>query len=525
MRSIARSETRRRHCVARSWLNAVATASVLVTGPLTARAVLPEYVRCDVSRAVLQTSESGLIAGTVIGGGVGTEPPDLALVDGVGGPSATGGLVAVRLDVDLIKRGSCPEGVGVATLGITDPAAVVAATLNDDQVPDLAVATRAGVVVAVGSAGGNFAAGALISLSARPGAVAAGDVNGDGLTDVVVGNRAGGVTLLGAKGDGSYQIGATLSAREVSHVAVEDLSGDGRADIVSLSPLTAPPGNVQIFLQDETVAGVFPVANVLAIEVPGTPIDVAVADVTSDGTPDLVVLAAGDQGTATVYVYHPPGGAFRPGADLGTPLASDTIGNVTALAVGDLDEDGKLDIVVASAEGAVRIQRGDGTGRFGAGVTRATGPMPLDVLLPDIDGDGLVDIVTTNQGDGSLTFFLTSETAKTPTSTPTPTGTGTDTATRTPTPTHTPTPTATPTATPTSTPTATPTLTPTRTLKPSQTPVPAATSTPGLFELRGSSCNITAPRGNSLLTLGLLPGLMALARGVRRIRRDGAKRG
>ena len=172
-------------------------------------------------------------------------------------------------------------------------------------------------------------------------------------------------------------------------------------------------------------------------------------------------------------------------------------------AIGDLDRNGRLDLVVADqALDRVALFRGDGLGGITPEGTLDTDSMPTGVLLADFDADGIDDIVAIDQGSTSLTFLLSSTI---PTPTPTPTATSTSTPTVTSTPTQTPT--QTPTATPTETPTQTPTLTPTPTQTSTQTPIPTETNTPipGLIGIQGPSCTIETKESARTGALWLLP--------------------
>src|SRR5262249_51452537 len=63
-------------------------------------------------------------------------------------------------------------------------------------------------------------------------------------------------------------------------------------------------------------------------------------------------------------------------------------------------------VVAYSLDNTIRIvfQRPDGT--FGTPLALVTGESPSDIALEDIDGDGLRDVVVSNQGSGDVSVFL-----------------------------------------------------------------------------------------------------------------------
>ncbi|NDC36676.1 MAG: hypothetical protein EBZ48_01340 [Proteobacteria bacterium] len=78
-----------------------------------------------------------------------------------------------------------------------------------------------------------------------------------------------------------------------------------------------------------------------------------------------------------------------------------------AVALADLNGDGILELVTAnSGDNTVSILLGNGDGTFRASSSVATGAGPLSVTLGDLNGDGVLDIVTANYSDSSISVML-----------------------------------------------------------------------------------------------------------------------
>jgi cysteine-rich repeat protein len=95
---------------------------------------------------------------------------------------------------------------------------------------------------------------------------------------------------------------------------------------------------------------------------------------------------------------------------LAGPVELAVPGEPTGLAAGDVDADGDLDLVTASAgfgeQGVAFIE--NRLGRFVAPVfleTAALGVIPGDIALADVDADGDLDAITTNRGANEIALF------------------------------------------------------------------------------------------------------------------------
>ena len=78
----------------------------------------------------------------------------------------------------------------------------------------------------------------------------------------------------------------------------------------------------------------------------------------------------------------------------------------TSVAVGDFNNDGKLDLVTAIGRGSVAILLGNGNGTFGAATNFAVGRLPYSVAVGDFNNDGKLDVVTANQVSDNASVLL-----------------------------------------------------------------------------------------------------------------------
>jgi hypothetical protein len=127
----------------------------------------------------------------------------------------------------------------------------------------------------------------------------------------------------------------------------------------------------------------------------------AVADVDDDGRPDLVVQESAPSGNGVVSVMMGNGdGTFRPAMSYGTGAG----GWGTSVAVDDIDGDGKLDIVATDQcagfdcvnHGLVAVLVGHGDTFGTARVYSAGGFLTNSVATGDMDGDSKPDLVVAN---------------------------------------------------------------------------------------------------------------------------------
>jgi hypothetical protein len=272
-------------------------------------------------------------------------------------------------------------------------------TANDDG-------SSATVLLGVG--GGAFAPPVNYTTGLQPTSVAVGDVNGDGFPDIVVssgGNPYGGVgdntvTVLLGNGSGGFTPASpiTIGTGVVRPygVAVADINGDGFADIV-----TANYGNSALSILKSNGNGTFQSPVTITLPAGANPGFVALADVNGDGKPDIIESNFG-VGTVGVLLNDGHGGFSAP---VYTTAGSGPAG----MALGDINGDGSTDIIVGNTgDNTVSVLLNNGHGGFTAQtpVTLASGAIPLNVALGDINGDGKLDMVVDDIQDDTVVVLL-----------------------------------------------------------------------------------------------------------------------
>ncbi len=178
-------------------------------------------------------------------------------------------------------------------------------------------------------------------------------------------------------------------------MATGDFNGDGRIDlaVIGAGTLTLLKGNGDGTFQTP-----------VSIPAGATPVSLAAADINGDGKLDLVFADAGpnDLGGAVYVTLNQGGGVFR------TPVSVFS-GSFPAAGIGDVNGDGRLDLVVSSQVGGVNSTlswlQGNGDGTFQTPAAIATQDAGISaIVVQDFNSDGHADIVTVQQ-DGGATFF------------------------------------------------------------------------------------------------------------------------
>ncbi len=227
---------------------------------------------------------------------------------------------------------------------------------NGDGFLDLLVACWGGSVVSYlrGNGNGTFAPLVNYTVGAAPHSIVAGDFNGDGRLDAAVANHdSNSVSILIGRGDGTFNTHVQYPVGVGAHsIRAGDIDGDGRLDLA----------------------------------------------VANDGSNTISVLRGRPDGTFTPAVHYPTGAVPK------------------GVAIADIDGDGLADLLSANTAGnyptccnpggdTISVLLNAGGASFAAAQTYSTGTTPFAVAAGDFDGDGDLDVVTANWHSNDVTIL------------------------------------------------------------------------------------------------------------------------
>ena len=228
--------------------------------------------------------------------------------------------------------------------------------------------------------------------------IAYGDLTGDGFQDVVTANRIDDtVSVFLSNGDGTFQPPVTYAVGDrVWRVTIADATGNGKLDI-----LTANKGSNTVSILVNNGDGTF--APQFTLPTGTRPSDVTVADLTGDGFPDIIVSSYADD---TIWIYLGEGDdQFGPPEIYATDQG--TFAGPVQVAVADLTGDGVPDLIYADyVTGNVAVRLGNGNGTFGPETTYPTAAGSHDLAAVDLTGNGKIDLVTENAVANSVSVLM-----------------------------------------------------------------------------------------------------------------------
>lgn len=283
------------------------------------------------------------------------------------------------------------------------PFSITTADFNGDGIPDLATANPASnnVSILLGHGDGTFAAPVSYGAGNTCEFLAAGDFNGDGKPDLAVTNNnpsgAGTISILFGTGDGTFRAAVNHAVGKLPlNIAVADFNRDGKPDLAVIDV------NGLVILLAAGGGAFRPPVTVAAGVNPG---GVVAVDFNKDGNPDFAVANLRNDtyntGGYTVSIIKGNGdGTFQP------PASYYVAQNPLAVAFGDFNGDGRLDLAAACASGVLSILPNNGKGGLQQIVNQSAGTEPASLVVGDFNGDGKPDLAVANQGSSNVSILL-----------------------------------------------------------------------------------------------------------------------
>ena len=286
--------------------------------------------------------------------------------------------------------GTFPGDPKTSSTGPTPPRGVAAGDLNGDGNPDLVVVLVDGVAVLLGNGDGTFGAPVKYGHETSAFNLLMADFNKDGHLDVAVADYTAfaKISVYLGNGDGTFQTETDYTAGKYAYqLATGDLNGDGNLDIAFTSEDTDSlgilfgngDGTFQPQVQISTGSG-------------SAPRVIAIGDLNHDGKLDLAFSTkCSSKCSLQASVMLGNGdGTFGPATNYSLPPGL----VVEGIAIADINSDGKPDLVttVYSNSNQTSVLLGNGDGTFKPRSDYGGGGLAL--VVADFNRDNALDIAS-----------------------------------------------------------------------------------------------------------------------------------
>lgn len=239
---------------------------------------------------------------------------------------------------------------------------------------------------------GTFGAAALALTKSGVQDGIAADLNGDGKDDLItVSPTAGDYIIQLSNGDGTFTTFLTVPAGHVAR-SVDVADINGDGHLDVIG--TSSDGFVSTMLGTGT--GSF--NSLTHYNVGGDGFYSGIGDIDNDGDVDIVVATYASN--SSKVLLNNGSGTYAVGASYDNGYST------FAIKLGDMNGDGKLDIVTTNISNTVAIRFGNGDGTFGSNVTIDNYGLNRMIALGDLNGDGKIDIAIADESGFSTNVYI-----------------------------------------------------------------------------------------------------------------------
>jgi FG-GAP-like repeat/Abnormal spindle-like microcephaly-assoc'd, ASPM-SPD-2-Hydin/FG-GAP repeat len=284
------------------------------------------------------------------------------------------------------------------------PNSLVAVDVNGDGKLDLVALTPYdGVFVLMGNGNGTFQAPvnyATVNPNGPNGGVAVSDLNGDGHPDLAI-SASDGLDILLNNGDGTFGAAAYYAGPSgfsaTEGIAVGVLRKGKKPDVVVNSGFST---GFATFLNSGT--GTFTTGTLTSVPSIYSTNNVVLADINNDGKLDVVI----PDSFGNAYTFFGTGKAtFKTGPAYSLEVYN---GSNYLVALGDFNNDGALDLFNSSGDttSTVSFGRGDGSFQTAQFYPFSSAGQYQNLAVADFNGDGIPDVVSQTVPNGSIAVVL-----------------------------------------------------------------------------------------------------------------------
>ncbi len=272
--------------------------------------------------------------------------------------------------------------------------AVAISDFNGDGLKDVVTTTKDSVKVLLQDLGGNLSVADEYRFTGLRGeSIAVGDFNSDGLNDFLVAFSGFGFNIYHQQVDGGFMPSLISDTRSVAVVS-GDFNSDGRDDVAGIG---WDNEGVAIYFQEDN--GIHWINDRYSIDVEyGGNNNLSVGDINADGRDDLIVMSGQGYTFPNFSIaYQLSGGMSEPEYyDLGSNVNSSGVGT------GDVNGDGYDDVVLSYGGNRPSSNIGVFLNDTNGGLLEPTSiesyDIPSALVVTDITGDTKDDVVTLHSG-------------------------------------------------------------------------------------------------------------------------------